>query len=74
MGQIPKILESITGRLLVILDYAESMADLPKELFSEFDAAQIARLRLLLLVRTPGAWWEETTTVECDRNPVAGAY
>jgi len=62
LGQIPKILESITGRLLVILDYAESMADLPKELFSEFDAAQIARLRLLLLVRTPGAWWEETTT------------
>jgi hypothetical protein len=47
-----------SGRVLLIIDYAETRTGLP-ELLRAAAADRGKALRLLLLARTAGAWWEE---------------
>ncbi|MEU8901368.1 DUF3856 domain-containing protein [Nocardia sp. NPDC048505] len=59
-GEPLRILTQVAGRLLLVLDYAESRPDQVTELFKLCGRRLLKHpVKLLLLARTAGAWWQE---------------
>lgn len=60
--QLPRLpmerLSSCEVPLLLIVDYAETRPDVVRRLLEELPVDGGARIRLLLLARSPGQWWE----------------
>lgn len=70
---LAKIRESESGQVLVIVDYAETRLEL-KQFLRGVVADQGPALRVLLLARSAGGWWEQLSAMDFRiREMISGA-
>lgn len=68
----------VSGRLLLVVDYAETRLELRQLLRAVIDDVvtnYVGALKVLLLARAPGRWWEELRDMESAvRGLISSAY
>jgi tetratricopeptide (TPR) repeat protein len=69
-GDAVEVMRAVTGRrLLLVVDYAETRAQLSRLLLSVAEIEDRSSVRVLLIARSAGEWWE---TLAADDRAVRG--